>query len=159
MVEELVVHDVASPAWLPAGSAAQVITRSTPPHPMCLVRLLMRCGDHVFCVPRDGNGKLDLPTRRAQEGDEDGTATIVELSELFALSKRSPVFIGAVRNIVSSPSETYPWPTPHAYFGVWTIQAEPILSGSWVKIGTPDSPLVDRHWHPLLEAGRDASAA
>ncbi|WP_239066156.1 NUDIX hydrolase [Microbacterium hibisci] len=149
---ERILAESAHPAWLPSGSRVEIVQRREPPQPMSLVRLLLRLGDDVFCVPRADSGKLDLPTRATAEGPADGSAAIAALSEAVTGSRVRPVFVGAVRNIVPDPPATYPWPAPCAHFGVWSTDEPPVVDGTWVDVGRGDSLLRDRHWFPLVRA-------
>lgn len=147
-----IVADVPNATWLPDGGRAQVIAGGTPQAPMCLVRLLLRRGDHVFCVTRDdGTGRLDIPTQRVLDGDPYGAQTIRSLHDLIAGESTEPKYLGSVRNTVSEPGTEYPWPTPDAYFGVWESPAEPLVDGQWIDAAANGSPLRDRHWFPLLQ--------
>lgn len=149
---ELVVSESQSPTWLPAGSRVQIVRRRVPPQPMSLVRLLLRRDDEVFCVPREESTKLDLPTRTTAQGDTDGSQAIAALAEAATGSTSRPTFLGAVRNIVPSPPPTYAWPAPEAHFGIWLIDAEPVIDGSWIDLAQLEGPLRDRHWYPLVAA-------
>ncbi|MFT3889083.1 MAG: hypothetical protein QM713_13095 [Arachnia sp.] len=148
-----IVADVANASWLPDGGRAQVVAGGAPRAPMCLVRLLLRCDDHVFCVTRDdGTGRLDIPTRLVLPADPHGERTIRLLQELIAGDSAEPEYLGSVRNTVVEPGTEYPWPTPDAFFGVWESSAAPVVEGEWVDVAAIDSPLRDRHWFPLLKA-------
>lgn len=146
--DETLIHVTPDAAWLPRHGRAEVIRRSTPPRPMCVVRLFLRQGDQVFCVPRDENSRLDLPMRPVEADDPIGVLAITDLAERVTGRRSQLTFSGAVRNIVESPPDGYPWPTPCAYFGVWTSKANPVVEGTWVSIGD-ESLLRDRHWFPL----------
>lgn len=106
---------------------------------MSLVRLMVRRGDEVFCVPRNDSGKLDLPTRATDRRDSDGAEAIVALAIEVTGTTAPPVFLGAVRNIGPTPADTYPWPAPRAHFGVWRVDAAPAIDGSWINLTGPDS--------------------
>lgn len=145
--DETLVHETTDAPWLPPGGRAEVVRLASPPRPMSMVRLLLRRGDEVFCVPRAETGKLDLPTRRVGADDRDGSATIRALAaELVGPRAAAIAFAGAVRNVVDRPTDDYPWPTPLAHFGVWASTDAPISDGTWIAL----SDLRDRHWHPLL---------
>lgn len=117
---------------------------------MCLVRLLLRRGDEVFCVPRDDTGRLDLPTRVVASGDPAGMTAVAELAREI-LGKEAPLrFVGAVRNVVESAAPAYDWPVPLAHFGVWTADYAPTVAGDWLALFGEGSVLRDRHWHPLM---------
>jgi len=120
---------------------------------MCLVRLLLRQDDRVFCVPRDDSGKLDLPTRPVAPGDVDGTGTVTDLAVQVTGREHDARFLGAVRNVVGAADADYPWPQPLAHFGVWAVDAEPRIPGSWLRLDKTESPLSARHWFPLLQEG------
>jgi len=149
---ERVLADSDSPSWLPVGSRVEIVQRQEPPRPMSLVRLLIRRGDAVFCLPREDSGKLDLPTRATCGGDVDGSEAIAALAKAVTGSMVGPVFLGAVRNIVPASAEGYAWPAPRAHFGIWRVDAAPTVDGRWIKVTRSDSPLRDRHWYPLIEA-------
>jgi hypothetical protein len=119
------------------------------------VRLVIRRRATVYCVPREGTGSLDLPARRVPSADDRGLATALELARgvLGETSTISPM--GFVRNVVDSPSPDYEWPTPRAHFSLWAAQGDPVGPGEWVSLDKSASPLVDRHWFPLLVDGRD----
>lgn len=145
-VHETVVVVTPEAPWLPPGGRAEVVRREIPPSPMSMVRLLLRRGDEVFCVPRSETGKLDLPTRRTDAGDLDGVRTIAALAAEVVGAPAETRFLGAVRNVVERPVDDYPWPTPLAHFGVWASSDAPIVDGTWVDLST----LTERHWHPLV---------
>lgn len=115
-----------------------------------MVRLLVRRGDTVFCVPRDGTEKLDLPTRVVPSSDPDGLATVRHLAAEVLGQPAEPALLGFVRNVVDVPDESYAWPVPLAHFSVWTADGKPVVDGSWVDAATSTSPLAERHWFPLL---------
>ncbi|MFB7843069.1 hypothetical protein [Microbacterium sp. NPDC056052] len=148
--DERIVGEQGAPAWLPAGSRVQWVTGAMPPSPMGLVRLLIRDGDRVFCVPRERNGKLDLPTREVGEADPTGLNAILALSLDITGSDEPPRWVGAVRNIVPDPSGDYRWPVPIAHFGVWQVDNAPRVDGQWLDAGAETSSLKERHWFPLI---------
>lgn len=82
--------------------------------------------------------------------DLDGTTAIRSLAGEVVGSDSDLDFLGAVRNVVSSPDANYPWPTPIAHFGVWESLHPPVAEGVWVGATDPGSILRDRHWYPLL---------
>lgn len=147
--DEAIVHLTLNAPWLPSGGTAEVIRRSSPPQPMCVVRLLIRRGERVFCVPRPESGRLDLPMLVVGVDDEHGIATISSLAQDVTGTADGLSFEGAVRNVVGSPQAGYNWPTPHAHFGVWSSANEPTVDGTWVALGAA-SELRDRHWYPLI---------
>lgn len=102
-------------------------------------------------VPRDDSGKLDLPTLRPPGSV--GSRAIVTLAKTITGSETAR-FLGSVGNVVPVPTTEYEWPTPHAFFGVWESDADPIVPGQWLDSRAPDSPIRERHWYPLLELGR-----
>ena len=116
---------------------------------MCVVRLLLRQADRVFCVPRPDTARLDLPMPLVGQNDSSGVGAISGLAERITGSQTQLTFVGAVRNIVESPHDGYAWPTPRAHFGVWTSENAPVVDGTWVSVGE-DSPLRDRHWFALV---------
>ncbi|MEV7972055.1 NUDIX hydrolase [Cellulomonas sp. NPDC089187] len=121
------------------------------PTPTGLVRLLLRRGDDVFCVPRE-DGRIDLPTRAVPAADHDGSLTARRFaSEVLASPAVIEGVVGYVRNVVPEPTSDYPWPSPRAHFTVWAVRGEPAVDGQWVSTGV-DSPLRDRHWFALLGA-------
>jgi hypothetical protein len=147
---ERIVGEQDVPPWLPTGSRVQWVAGAAPPSPMGLVRLLIRDGDRVFCVPREHTGTLDLPTRRVGETDPAGLETILALGIEVTGSAESPRWVGAVRNIVPAPRGDYEWPAPIAHFGVWQAESMPRIDGQWLDAGEEASPLKERHWFPLL---------
>ncbi|WP_292723760.1 NUDIX hydrolase [Microbacterium sp. 13-71-7] len=138
------------PSWLPAGSRVQWVTGAVPPSPMGLVRLLIRDDDRVFCVPRERNGMLDLPTREVSEADPIGLKAILALSIDVTGSAEPPRWVGAVRNVVPDPSQDYGWPVPIAHFGVWQVENVPRIDGQWLDVKGETSSLKERHWFPLI---------
>lgn len=100
-------------------------------------------------MPREENGRLDLPMRPVEADDPIGMLAITDLAEQVTGRGAQLTFVGAVRNVVATPQDGYPWPTPHAYFGVWASDAAPVVEGAWVSLGD-ESPLRDRHWFPLV---------
>jgi len=143
--------------WLPRGGRAEVVRSSAAPHPTCMVRLLVRRDDTVFCVLREGTGKLDLPTRMVADSDPDGRATIQGLAADVLGHPTGPTHLGFVRNVVEEPDDAYAWPVPLAHFSVWAADGDPVVGGTWVEAVTSTSPLADRHWFPLL-AGLNSGA-
>jgi hypothetical protein len=141
--------------WLPPGGVADVVLGGPVLRPMGLVRLLLTDRDRVFCIPRDGSGKPDLPSARVGPDDLDGTDDLDGAAAIAELARRvvgAPVplrYVGAVRNTVAVGADGYEWPTPVAAFGVWTTDAAPVVSGEWLR-GGAGSMLAERHWYPLL---------
>lgn len=149
--DETVIRATPNASWLPVGGTAEVVRRASVPRPMCMVRLLLRRADTVFCVPRPETCRLDLPTEAVGAGDTAaGLVTIAALADQVFGSSDGLTFVGAVRNIVQAPEAGYAWPTPHAYFGVWTSSGDPVVQGRWLALGEA-SELRDRHWFPLAE--------
>ncbi|MBS3177258.1 MULTISPECIES: NUDIX hydrolase [unclassified Pseudoclavibacter] len=146
---ETLIQRTSNAPWLPPGGTAEVIRRVTPPRPMSLVRVLLRRADTVFCVPRPESGRFDLPTAIASTDDPNGVRAVEDLADRITGTPDGLQFLGAVKNIVVSPADGYVWPTPHAYFGVWTLPTDPIVDGSWLALGS-HSELRDRHWYPLV---------
>ncbi|WP_098465240.1 NUDIX hydrolase [Isoptericola jiangsuensis] len=142
--------------WLPPGGRADVVLDpdGAPPAPTGLVRLLLRSGDDVFCVPRDGGtGRLDLPTCVVPDHD-DGRTAALGLARAVLGRDVVPTMVGYVRNEVLLPgaaSGNYPWPAPVCHFTVWQATGTPHLPGTWLPTDAA-SPLADRHWWPLLAA-------
>lgn len=155
--QEAVVAERVDAPWLPPGGRALVVRGGRAPAPMCLVRLLLRRADRVFCVPRDGAGKLDLPTRAVAVGDPGGASTLAELVADVTGAPREAHYVGAVRNVVDVGASNYPWPAPLAHFGVWSVDAAPVVRGDWVGVDAATSLLRDRHWFPLLHGSASAT--
>lgn len=143
--DETLVHVTTDAPWLPPGGRAEVVRLASAPRPMSMVRLLLRRSDEVFCIRRAETGTLDLPTRRTDADDPDGSTAIRALAAELVGPRAPLAFVGAVRNVVDLPDD-YPWPTPLAHFGVWASTGAPITDGTWVAL----SDLRERHWHPLL---------
>lgn len=155
---EEILRSTPDAAWLPQGGRADVVASRVAPTPAGLVRLLIRRGTAVFCVHRDGAGKLDLPTRTVPVSDPDGRATARQLA-FDVLGTRAEVTpLGFVRNIVASPTDDYAWPVPLAHFTVWGAEGEPAIAGAWVGVHGPDSVLKDRHWFPLVSAAHNGAS-
>lgn len=146
---ESIIHVTSDASWLPPGSRAEVLRLTIPPQPLCAVRLLLHRADRVFCVPRSGTERLDLPTRFVGADDPAGATAVAALAQEVTAETSALRFVGAVRNVVESPTADYPWPTPHAHFGLWSSESDPLIEGSWVTVGR-DSPLRTRHWYPLV---------
>lgn len=147
MIDEVVVHVTDNAPWLPSGGRAEVIRASVAPRPMSLARLLVRREDQVLCVPRDGTGAVDLPTRVVPQDDADGSITAAGLARQVFGRDIQLTFVGAVRNVVVTASADYAWPTPWAHFGVWASAATDPAEGVWTPLSHP--ALRDRHWYPL----------
>lgn len=147
---DVVVRTTPDAPWLPPGSRAEVVRSSVAPSPACLVRLLLRRGDDVFCVPREQTGALDLPTRVVEASDPDGSATASRLA-LDVLGQAVPLVpVGFVRNVVVADAPGYGWPVPVAHFAVWEAADAPVVDGEWVEASSARSLLAERHWFPLL---------
>lgn len=147
---ELLIRSTPDASWLPRGGRADVIRSNVAPSPASLVRLLLRREGSVFCVPRNGSGKLDLPTQRVLPSDSEGREAAQHLAQFVLGAPTEPKPIGFVRNVVTTAAKGYEWPTPHAHFTLWVADGNPVISGTWVDISTR-SELSDRHWFPLLE--------
>jgi hypothetical protein len=136
--------------WLPPGGRADVVLAQDDeaPDPTCLVRLLVVRDGSVLCVPRDGRGKEDLPTRVVPPGG-DALATVEGLAR-DVLGELVPLdVLGFVRNTVAAPTPEYPWPWPLAHFTVWRAEpSERRPTGIWRSLADPGD-LVERHWWPL----------
>lgn len=115
-----------------------------------MVRVLLQNDQAVFCVPRDGTGTLDLPTRRVPSSDRDGLATARRLTFDILGRWATVTPVGFVRNIVAESADDYEWPVPFAHFTVWSASGEPAADGTWVDAGEAASVLADRHWYPLI---------
>jgi len=149
---DVVVRTTPDAPWLPPGSWAEVVRSSVAPSPACLVRLLLRRGDDVFCVPREQTGALDLPTRVVEPSDLDGRVAAAQLAlEVLGRDARL-VPVGFVRNVVAEDAPDYGWPVPVAHFVVWEASGVPVVDGEWVAAHGAGSLLVERHWFPLLSA-------
>ncbi|QJW36240.1 NUDIX hydrolase [Cellulosimicrobium protaetiae] len=147
---EQVVRTVADAPWLPPGGRADVVRAEggSCPDPASLVRLLVERDDAVFCVPRDGTGRPDLPTTQVAPG-ETGWGAARRLADDVLGTHRDLTVVGYVRNTVRA-GPGYPWPTPHAHFVVFgTGTAGVRVPGDWVPLAAPGA-LVDRHWWPLV---------
>jgi hypothetical protein len=134
--------------WLPPGGHAEVVADpgGPAPSPTGLVRLLVHRDGHAFCVPRDGSGKADLPTRPVPDLG-DGRAAAESLARDVLGTAAGLRLVGYVRNVVAAEAEDYPWPTPLAHFAVWAADGEPRVPGTWLPVAGPG--LRDRHWWPL----------
>lgn len=121
-----------------------------PPSPMSVVRLLLRRGDDVFCVPRLDSNAFDLPMRPTAAADPDGVTSIAALATSIIGPGRAPRYLGAVRNVVESGGPEYPWPQPVAHFGLWESDHPPLVDGRWLTLRGSDSLLRERHWYPLV---------
>lgn len=117
---------------------------------MSVVRLLLRRGDDVFCVPRLDSNALDLPMLVTPVDDPDGAASITALADSVIGPASAPRYLGAVRNVVDSAGSDYPWPRPVAHFGIWESSHPPLVDGSWLSLQGRSSPLRERHWYPLV---------
>ncbi len=116
------------------------------------MRLLLRRGGDVFCVPREQTGALDLPTRVVEPSDLDGRVAAAQLAlEVLGRDARL-VPVGFVRNVVAEDAPGYGWPVPVAHFVVWEASGVPVVDGEWVAAHGAGSLLVERHWFPLLSA-------
>lgn len=114
------------------------------------MRLLLRRGDDVFCVPREQTGALDLPTRVVEPSDLDGRVAAARLA-LDVLGRAVPLVpVGFVRNVVVQDTPDYGWPVPVAHFVVWEASGVPVVDGEWVAARGAGSLLAERHWFPLL---------
>lgn len=155
--DEILVRSTPDAPWLPSGARAEVVRSSVAPRPACLVRLLLRRGSEVFCVPREQTAALDLPTRvvepsGVETSDPDGRAT-AELLAHDVLGQAAPLApVGFVRNVVAEGVPGYAWPVPFAHFVIWETTGVPVVEGQWVDARGPGSPLTERHWFPLLSA-------
>ena len=147
---EQIVRTVADAPWLPPGGRADVVRTvgGSCPEPASLVRLLVERDDAVLCVPRDGTGKLDLPTTPVAPG-ETGWGAARRLAGDVLGTARDLTVVGYVRNTVR-PGPGYPWPSPHAHFVVFRTGAGDVrVPGAWVPLAAPGD-LVERHWWPLV---------
>ena len=147
---DIVVRTTPDAPWLPPGSRAEVVRSSVAPSPACLVRLLLRRGDEVFCVPREQTAALDLPTRVVDPPDLDGRVAAAQLAlEVLGRDARL-VPVGFVRNVVAQDTPDYGWPVPVAHFVVWEATGVPVVDGEWVEASSARSLLAERHRFPLV---------
>jgi len=150
---EVLIQSTPDAQWLPRGGRADVVRSNVAPGPTCLVRLLICRGETVFCVPRDGSGKLDLPTRKVPSSDQDGRATARQFAFDVFGRRASVTPVGFVRNVVHGQPDGYQWPVPLAHFTLWATDGEPLGAGTWVDANDHASLLSARHWFPLVVAG------
>lgn len=138
--------------WLPAGGSAHVVlaaAESPIPAPICMVRLLATRGRDILTVTRDDGRGVDIPSVRV------GSSQVQERLEalmLDCLGALQPVaLVGYVRNVVTEPTEDYPWPVPDAYFAVWHSEVGEVRldRGQWTAALSAESGLEARHWWPL----------
>ncbi|MFD4323385.1 hypothetical protein ACFWQC_02040 [Nocardioides sp. NPDC058538] len=112
----------------------------------------------IFCVPRTGGRPgWDLPT--ATVGGAREAEAIDALVTNVTGSTQAVELVGAVRNVVPASTE-YEWPSPVAYFNVYSPKAQdlpPTIDGVWLTPEQATEELADRHWWPL--AALDAEAA
>lgn len=149
---EVLIRSTPDAPWLPSGGRADVIRSLVAPKPASIVRLLLRRSNAVFCVPRDGVGKLDLPTRKVPSSDQDGIVTVRQLAFDVLGERASVTPVGFVRNVVLDPAGDYEWPVPFAHFTLWTADGEPVIAGTWIDTADFASALSDHHWFPLIGA-------
>jgi len=146
---ESILRSTPSAPWLPPSGQAGVVRSAIAPSPTSLVRLLIRRGEYVFCVPRDGSGKVDLPTQSVRPEDPDGRIAAIDLAP-FVLGRTAAARpVGFVRNVVVTATDDYDWPIPLAHFSVWAAGGEPAIAGTWIRADA-SSEVSDRHWFPLL---------
>ena len=149
-VGEELIHTTLDAPWLPKGSRAEVIRSTVPPRPTSMVRLLIRRGTTVYCVPRERTGTLDLPTRIVPPSDPEGVATAIQLARDVLDEASAITLIGFVRNVVDQAAGDYEWPAPLAHFCLWAADGSPTGRGKWLSTDDPASPLSDRHWFRLV---------
>jgi hypothetical protein len=116
--------------------------------PTGLVRLLVLRDGEVFCLPREEDGRLDIPTRRVAVGEHPRRAAVGLATAV--LGARSAVVrpVGYVRNLVPAPGHDNPWPAPIACFSVWRAgSGAPVVPGVWASV----TVLGERHWWPLAQ--------
>ena len=151
--DEELIHTTLDAPWLPQGSRAEVIRSTVAPRPTNLVRLLIRRGTTVYCVPRDRTGVLDLPARIVPPSDPEGVATAIQLARDVLGETSEVTLIGYVRNVVGQSASDYEWPVPFAHFCLWAADGSPGGGdGRWVSTDGPESPLTSRHWFQLIAA-------
>lgn len=149
--EETLVDVVLDAPWLPAGGRAEIVRSPIAPAPAGLVRLLLRDGDRIYCEPRSDSGKLDLPTDSVSVDDPDGRQAATALAQRVLGKPVNVTPIGFVRNVVPNGIPDYSWPTPVAYFTVWTTVELPSAVGTWIDTSVTDNPLEARHWWPIID--------
>ena len=146
-------------AWLPVGSTAQVWVGDDCLgfDPAIIVRLLLTRpspdGEQFFTVAAPQGD--DLPTLFLGHSDqrrsvEDG---VQELAAQIVGDPEAPVqCVGFVRNVVPTPDETYTHPVPHAGVPVFrvTIDAVPVVEGTWYTPEVARATLQERHWWPIV---------
>jgi hypothetical protein len=123
----ILVRTIREAPWLASGGTAEVYRSSGALDPVSLVRLLVRRASQVFCIPREGTAKADLPTQIVPSDDPAGQRTVLLLAERV-LGLAVPVRpIGFVRNLVVAVPVDYSWPAPVAHFVVFEAQGEPAI--------------------------------
>ncbi|MGY4644340.1 hypothetical protein ACVW07_002173 [Cellulomonas sp. URHB0016] len=145
------------PTWLPRGSRADVMLGEPPAdEPTGLVRLMVLRAGEIFCMPRESDDRLDLPTRTVPPGADPHAVARALASAVLGLDSVVRPW-GYIRNLVLDPPTGYPWPTPVACFSVWRpVSGEPVVSGVWQT----RTELGERHWWPLAaHAARSARPA
>lgn len=119
------------------------------PAPICMVRLLATRGRDILTVTRDDGRGLDIPSVRV------GVSPVQERLEALLLDSigalQPATLVGYVRNVVTEPTEDYPWPVPDAYFAVWhsEVAERRVDRGLWTPARSAKSRLGTRHWWPL----------
>lgn len=161
MTDEHLVATTPEAPWLPPGSSAEVWAGEdcAPAEPVIIVRLLLsKRGPsghpEFFCVPT-GRG-LDLPTRFLGAGDDralpsEGLALLAH--DVLGRSEISTRCVGYVRNVVPTPTDGYPHPTPWAHVPVFvTAEAtRPVVDGEWITLDRARAGLTTRHWWRIVE--------
>lgn len=161
MTDEHLIATTAEAPWLPAGSSAEVWAGEdcALAEPAIIVRLLLTergpCRrPKFFCVPT-GKG-LDLPTRFLGSGRErvplsEGLTTLIH--DVLGNTEIATRCAGYVRNVVPTPTDDYPHPTPWAHVPVFLAvdAAEPVVDGEWIMLDRARTELASRHWWPIVE--------
>ena len=161
MTDERLIATTQEAAWLPPGSSAEVWAGEdcAVAEPAIIVRLLLtKRGSsgrpEFFCLPTAKG--LDLPTRFLGSGHEralpsEGLALLAD--DVLGNSEVATRCAGYVRNVVPTPTDDYPHPTPWAHVPVFLVvgAAEPVVAGEWITLNRARVELTTRHWWPIVE--------
>ena len=155
---ERVVHSTSDPAWLPAGSRADVIASrqmDAPPRTV-VVRAVLRNDRGLFVMDRPDGGGPDLPTRAVAQA-ESARQALESLGADLGIGPGDATLLGYVRNVVPAPDPGYPWPAPTACFAVFSVSdgdgAPASGTGTWCPPERQEAELGERHWWPLVRPG------
>lgn len=161
MTDAHLIATTAEASWLPPGSSAEVWAGEdcALAEPAIIVRLLLTKRGasgrpDFFCVPtRKG---LDLPTRFLGPDHErllpsEGLALLAH--DVLGNREVSTRCVGYVRNVVPTPTDDYPHPTPWAHVPVFVTvdAAKPVVDGEWITLNRGRAELTSRHWWPIAE--------